>query len=216
MSPGKRAASMTEGIPTWTSGIANCAVSTAIRRSQHAAISRPAPRHRPLMRAITGTGKSCRTAQHRCKVEIKVCADAWFNSRISRISAPPTNARDPIPVTTRARIDSSFANASTDRTNALAASVSITWRPLSESSVSQATDCSRTIFVSVSTRVAAIVVSTASASRIHQSQQKPDRLRCLIDGLAPVAGPKTLQSLHPYWGQHINTDRTHLGHHKPH
>jgi hypothetical protein len=114
---------------------------SAMRRSQHAAISRPAPRHRPLIRAITGTGNSCSTPQHRCNREIKVCADASVNSRISRISAPPINARSPNPVNTRTRIDSSSANVLTDSTNASTAGVSNTWRPLSDSSVTQATHC---------------------------------------------------------------------------
>ena len=56
ISRGSSAASTTDGMPTLTSGMPNIALSSAMRMSQAAATSRPAPRHQPGMRAITGTG----------------------------------------------------------------------------------------------------------------------------------------------------------------
>jgi hypothetical protein len=44
MSRGSSAASITEGMPTFTSGMPNTALSEATRRSQAAASSSPAPR----------------------------------------------------------------------------------------------------------------------------------------------------------------------------
>ena len=63
---GISAAWMTDGMPTLTSGIANCAWSDAMRKSQQIANSSPPPRHQPGMRAITGCGK-LRTASQRSR-----------------------------------------------------------------------------------------------------------------------------------------------------
>ena len=60
---GSNAASTTDGMPSFTSGMENLVPSAATRRSQAAAISRPAPITAPCKRATTGTGRSRITLQ---------------------------------------------------------------------------------------------------------------------------------------------------------
>ena len=120
--PGNKAASTTEGMPTRTSGMPNFASRTAIRISQAAATSRPAPRHQPLMRAITGTGKSRIAAQMPCTRRMKASASAGVSSAaMAPISAPPIKARSPSPVSTAARKPGRCANS---RSAAIASSKS--------------------------------------------------------------------------------------------
>ena len=102
--PGNNAASTTEGMPTRTSGMPNFASRTAMRTSQAAATSSPAPRHQPLMRAITGTGKSRIAAQMPWTRRMKASASAGVSkAAMAPISAPPMKARSPSPVSTAAR-----------------------------------------------------------------------------------------------------------------
>ena len=88
----------------------NFASRTAIRISQAAATSSPAPKHQPLMRAITGTGRSRMAAQMPCTRRIKASASAGVSkAAMAAISAPPMKARSPSPVSTAARRSGCFA-----------------------------------------------------------------------------------------------------------
>src|SRR5688572_16774677 len=89
MSRGRSAASTTDGIPSFTSGIANFVPSAATRRSQAAAISRPAPITAPCSRATTGTGKSRIAAQTLWIFPTNAPALDAFRLSSSRVSAPP-------------------------------------------------------------------------------------------------------------------------------
>ena len=66
ISAGNNTAWITDGMPTRTSGMPKTASSLARRMSQAAASSMPAPRQKPGMRAIVGTGISA-TASHRSR-----------------------------------------------------------------------------------------------------------------------------------------------------
>ena len=89
ISRGNKAAWITEGMPTRTSGMPNLASCAAIRKSQAAATSRPPPRHQPGSRAITGAG-NVRTASQRSRSRVmKASADFWSSLAISLMSAPP-------------------------------------------------------------------------------------------------------------------------------
>ena len=93
---------MTEGRPTWTSGMPSFAVASAIRRSHAAAISRPAPRQYPDIRATTGTGVR-RIASHTSWIEVmNGRAASGVTSTMNPMSAPPMRARSPLPRSTTA------------------------------------------------------------------------------------------------------------------
>ncbi len=110
---------MTDGMPSLTSGMPNTAASAAMRMSQAAAISRPAPNVNPWMRAITGTGRSRIAWQHRCRRVMNAVAWAALSiAAISLMSAPTMNALRPAPVSTTARKRSSVASCAMASTNA--------------------------------------------------------------------------------------------------
>src|SRR6516162_4070332 len=60
---------------------------------------------------MTGTGKRRNASQHRCTEVIKLRALSRSSAAISPISAPPTKARSPAPVTITSRSSSSEASA---------------------------------------------------------------------------------------------------------
>ena len=94
---------MPEGRPNNTSGMPKRAVSAAARMSQDAAISRPAPKQYPLIRAMTGTGARRMASHTRCVNEGPSAAWPCTNVDISATSAPPMNDRSPAPVSTMTR-----------------------------------------------------------------------------------------------------------------
>ncbi len=105
-------ASIALGRPTRTSGMPKRARSLARRRSQAAAISSPAPRHQPWMRAITGTGQARMAALTALMRRMKArAASGVAMAPISRMSAPPMKARSPSPASTTARVAASTAKA---------------------------------------------------------------------------------------------------------
>ena len=100
---GNNAASITEGTPTFTSGIPKTAASDAILMSQAAASSMPAPRLKPFTLAIVGTFIFRIRTNNSCRQVIKSRDVFSFNSLSSFISAPPTKDFDPAPVKTSPR-----------------------------------------------------------------------------------------------------------------
>src|SRR5271169_5288352 len=107
ISLGNKAASTTEGMPIATSGMPKTEPSLATRRSQAAASSSPAPRAKPSMRAMTGTGSRRNASQQRCTDVMNLRAAAWSSSAMS---APPTKARPPAPVRIASRSCGSAAS----------------------------------------------------------------------------------------------------------
>src|SRR5271169_1145556 len=107
---GNKAASTTEGMQIATSGMPKIELSLATRRSQAAASSSPAPRAKPSMRAMTGTGSRRNPSQQRCTRVMNLRAAAWSSAAISAMSAPPTKARPPVPVRIASRSCGSAAS----------------------------------------------------------------------------------------------------------
>src|SRR5579864_261108 len=156
MSCGSSAASITEGIPTLTSGMPNLAPTPAMRRSQEAAISSPAPSAYPSMRAITGTGKRRRLSQASWRDVMKARALVALRPTIARISAPPMNALSPAPRSTSARRCGSRPSARTWRLNSSirAGSRMFSFRGLSTLSVAMRPAPPRSSTVTVTAAIA--------------------------------------------------------------
>src|SRR5687768_8295748 len=110
MRRGRSAASTTEGMPRRTSGIAKRVPSAAMRRSQAAAISRPAPITAPCSRATTGTARARSAAHTRWIFSTKAPAVCAVRRSSSFTSAPPQNARPWPPRTTTRTELSSFSS----------------------------------------------------------------------------------------------------------
>src|SRR5690606_11522885 len=106
---GINAACITDGMPTLTSGMPNCAESAQLRRSRASANASPPPRHQPGMRAMTGAGKWRTASQRSRKLAIKRRAFCSSRPAISAMSAPATNARSLAPRSTNTRTDASLA-----------------------------------------------------------------------------------------------------------
>ena len=147
---GSSAASTTDGMPRWTSGMPKSAPSTATRRSQAAANSSPAPSATPLMRAITGAGKRRTASQQRWTWVMKCLAPSASRPDISPMSAPPTKARSPAPVSTSACKSASRANSARQATKAC---ISALFRLLARRGLSIVTRQMRTPGARVSKRV---------------------------------------------------------------
>ena len=104
---GIRAAWITDGMPTATSGMPKAAPAPATRRSQETATSSPAPRHQPERRAMTGAGQALTASHSAASLPMKASAAAWSSPAISLMSAPPMNALSPAPRSTMTRQSSS-------------------------------------------------------------------------------------------------------------
>src|SRR5688572_7729512 len=111
MSRGRSAASTTDGMPSFTSGIANFVPSAATRRSQAAAISSPAPITAPCSLAMTGTGRSRIAAQTLWIFSTKAPAVLVVRFFNSPVSAPPQKVL-PFPASTASRRSLKFRNTS--------------------------------------------------------------------------------------------------------
>ena len=117
---------MTDGRPTCTSGIPTLQVASATRRSHDAAISRPAPRQNPDIRATTGTGAR-RIASHTSWIEVmKGRAASGVTSTMYLMSAPPMSALSPFPRSTTARTSGLAPTRSMAAARASASSFAIT------------------------------------------------------------------------------------------
>src|SRR5438132_809034 len=120
---GRRAASITEGTPTLTSGNPSRAPAAAVRMSQAMASSKPAPRQAPLTMAIVGKGASWTAWMASCREVMRALAEAGVRSCSTCTCMPAVKAR-PAPVSTAAPTPASRARVSNvSRTAAMSSSV---------------------------------------------------------------------------------------------